>query len=114
MWRGAALDVEGSTISGGVRVSAGAGMRVCASRTRGSISVGGARGFVLIGDSGDDGCLPNTVGGSLRLAGNTHGLEVIGNAVRGGLRASRNSGRGAFPSDRAPEVSGNRRLRTSR
>ncbi len=99
------MDLENSTVTSLVTNRPGS-VRVCAGTLNGSAVVSGATGFVLIGDSGDDGCKPNTIRGVLILANNTHGLEAIGNHVSFVLAAG-NSGAGAFPEDNAPEVSGN-------
>jgi hypothetical protein len=104
--RGGALDVEGSTIAS-LSTSSATAVRLCASTVKGSVSVNGSTGFVLIGDSGDDACGPNSIGGSLTLQHNTHGVEAIGNHVVGAVTTSGNSGTGAFPEDSASEVSGN-------
>jgi len=106
--RGGSLDVENSTFAALV-ADGSAALRVCASIAKGSVNVSNATGFVLIGDSGDDGCAPNTIGGSLHMENNAHGLEAIGNHVRGGVVDTGNSGAGPFPEDSGPEVSGNGR-----
>nr|MDQ6948061.1 hypothetical protein [Actinomycetota bacterium] len=103
---GGFLDVEHSTIASLVATRPAA-LRVCASTLRGSLSVTGATVFVLVGDRGEDGCRPNTIGGSLVLTGNTGGLEAIGNHVAGAVVNIGNSGAGAFPEDNSPEVSDN-------
>ncbi|MDQ6614735.1 MAG: Ig-like domain-containing protein, partial [Actinomycetota bacterium] len=104
---GATLDVENSTITGSITAVKPSTFRLCGSTIRGAVSVTGATGFVLIGDPGDDGCATNSIGGSLTLLNNTHGLEVIGNHVAGVLVVSGNSGKGPYPEDTAPEISGN-------
>ncbi len=82
-------------------------MQICGTEVGGSVFVSGAKGFVLIGDPGDDGCAINRIGGSLILMSNHHGLDAIGNHVARTVFASGNSGAGPFPEDTAPEVSGN-------
>jgi hypothetical protein len=76
---GGALDVEDTTIVGSVTASGPTGVRICGAIVAGSVTVTGATGFVQIGDSGDDACAPNTIGGTLSLLDNTAGLEAIGN-----------------------------------
>ncbi|MDP9074825.1 MAG: hypothetical protein M3N98_11755 [Actinomycetota bacterium] len=101
---GGSLDVENSIITGSITASSPGALRVCVSTIGGSINVAGAAGFVLIGDSGDDGCAPNTIGGSVTLSDNHHGVEMIGNSVAGAILATGNSGAGPFPEDVAPEI----------
>jgi hypothetical protein len=104
---GAELDIEDSTIAGPFTASWSGALRICGSNIHGSLSVNGASNIVLLGDQSDDGCAPNTIGGSLILQNNHFGLEVIGNKVTGAIAISGNSGTGAFPEDSAPEISGN-------
>jgi hypothetical protein len=106
---GGALDVENSGIAGAVIAQNPSAIRVCASAVNGALSVSRATGFVLIGDNGDDGCAPNTIAGALIVRNNTHGLEVIGNRIRGAVIISGDSGNGAFPEDISPEVADNGR-----
>ena len=103
---GGAVDVESSSIAS-LSASGASALRLCASTVKGSVTVNGAQGFVLIGDSTDDACPINTIGGSLTLQNNTHGVEAIGNHVAGAVNTSGNSGTGAFPEDSAPDISGN-------
>ena len=105
--RGGGLSVENSTISGSVTAYSPRVFRMCGSTTGGSVSVSGATGFVMVGDPGDDACASNTIGGALILQNNHHGLDAIGNTVKGAVTVSGNSGVGPFPSDTGPEVSGN-------
>ncbi|MDQ1442512.1 MAG: hypothetical protein QOG97_2740, partial [Acidimicrobiaceae bacterium] len=104
---GVALDVENSTITGATTVNKGSAARICGSRTAG-VGISESKGFVLVGDSGDDGCAVNTIGGTLSLTGNINGVEAIGNHVSGSIIVTGNSGAGPFPEDTAPDVSGNR------
>jgi virginiamycin B lyase len=107
--RGAAVDIESSSIVGPISATAPSGLRICATAVSGSVTVGSATGFVLVGDSGDDGCASNTIGGSLILVRNTHGVDAIGNHVAGAVSATANAGAGPFSEDIAPEISGNSR-----
>jgi hypothetical protein len=105
--KGAVLDLEGATISASIIASGPGTVRLCGTTIAGSLSINGATGFVLIGDTGDDACAANTISGSLTLQNNTGGVEVIGNHVGGRVTASGNSGTGPFPDDTGPDVSGN-------
>lgn len=103
---GASLAVERSTISGSVSANNHPfAVQMCGSTVRGSVSVRGALGLVIIGDPGDANCASNTIGGSLVLDTNLHGVEAIGNTV-GSLVASGNSGPGPYPGD-VTTISGN-------
>lgn len=104
---GGSLDLEGSTVAGALLASSPGSVRVCASRVQGQFVVSGARGFVLIGDSGDDGCGPNVVGRDLMVENDHHGVEIIDNHVAGAVAVTDHSGAGPFPEDSVPEVSGN-------
>ncbi len=104
--RGAALDLEGVTVTGSVNANGASLVRICGS-TMNSLTVNGSTGFVLVGDPGDDNCTSNTIKGSLTLINNTGGLDAIGNHVAGAITITGNSGTGPFPSDTGPEVSGN-------
>jgi len=104
---GAALDVENSTIGGGVNGNDPGALRVCSTTMTGGLVVSGSTGFVLVGDGGDDACNPNTIGGTLNLQNNKGGLEAIGNHVNGTVIITGNSGTGAFPEDSAPDFSAN-------
>ncbi|MGH9125938.1 MAG: beta strand repeat-containing protein, partial [Acidimicrobiales bacterium] len=103
---GSTLDLEGVTVVGSVNVSGGGAIRICGSTIGGSVTVTGDTSFVLIGDAAD-GCAPNSIGGSLTLVSNRHGVQAIGNTVKGAVNASGNSGAGPFPDDTAPNISGN-------
>ncbi|MGH9126320.1 MAG: beta strand repeat-containing protein [Acidimicrobiales bacterium] len=103
---GSSLDLEGVTVVGSVNVSGGGAIRICGSTIGGSVTVTGDTSFVVIGDAAD-GCAANTIGGSLTLLSNHHGVQVIGNTVKGAVTASGNSGAGPFPDDTAAHISGN-------
>jgi hypothetical protein len=99
---GTALDVENSTISGGLKADSAAAVRVCGSTIGSSVTVTSARAFVLIGDSDDDGCAHNSIGGNLILQDNANGIDAVANQVAGAVIASRNSGAG--PDGTGPEI----------
>lgn len=103
---GIALDIEDSTITGVISIKRSSAVRMCGSHGAG-VSIAGSRGFVLVGDGGDDACAVNTIDGGLSLTGNTHGVEAIGNHVSGAIVVVGNSGAGPLPEDTAPDVSGN-------
>jgi hypothetical protein len=107
--KGTSLAVINSTIGGSISAPNRANaIEVCGSRfIGGSITIMNAQGMVIVGDPGDVNCAGNTVGGTLVLRNNTHGVEAIGNTV-GGLVSSGNSGPGPFPRDTS-SVRGNHR-----
>jgi len=101
---GGTLDVEDSTVNGSLFLGPGQ-LRMCGNAIHGSVVESGSSAFVLVGDSGDDHCAPNSIGGSLILRDNHHGVEAVGNRVSGSVVSSNNSGTGPFPEDNAPEIS---------
>jgi len=103
--KGAALDIESSSIRGAIVADGASAIRICASSVV-SVTILNSTGPVVIGDAAD-GCAPNTVAGAITITGNTHGVQVIGNTVAGAVVASGNSGSGPFPDDTAPNISGN-------
>jgi hypothetical protein len=96
---GASIDVEGSTIRGGISADGGGGtIRICATTTTGAVSAQRMTGLVIVGDPGDAACQPNRIGGSLVLQNNTGGVEAINNTVAR-LVVANNSGPGPYPGD---------------
>jgi hypothetical protein len=95
---GRSLDIESSTIDGGVHaINAPGPFRLCSSTISGPVIVQGSSGFVLIGDSRDDRCPANTIRGPSPLNSNTYGLEVLGDHIGGPTRSLGNAGAGPFP-----------------
>lgn len=105
---GGSLDVENSSISGSIYADKAGPIRICGSRASGGVTVTNASSWVLVGDPAD-GCLPNTIGGSLTLLHNHHGVQVINNTVTGAVTATDNAGTGPFPNDTTPRITGNHR-----
>ena len=103
---GGSVSIENSTI-GSLSSNGAVTVKMCKSTSAGSVSVTNSTGFVLIGDTGDDSCSPNTINGSLSLRNNTGGLDAVDNKVSGGILITGNSGSGPFGDDTSPEVSGN-------
>jgi PKD repeat protein len=104
---GGALDIESASVSGAVNGDAGVGViRICASAIGGTVDIGGSGGLVLVGDSGDAACAPNSIGGALVLKDNANGVEAIDNTVVGAIDAGGNSGQGPYPGD-PTTISGN-------
>jgi hypothetical protein len=104
--QGAALDLEGSSVSGAITTSGASFVRICQTSAA-SVAIAGSTGSVLVGDSGDDGCAPNTMAGWLTLMNNTRGVDAIGNHVGGAVVAIGNSGSGPLPEDTSPDITGN-------
>jgi hypothetical protein len=105
---GGAIDIENSTLHGSPTADGATALRMCNTTVSGGAMITKSTGFVLIGDSGDDACAPNSFAGSVTVTRNKGGLEVIGNHINGALTATANTGAGAFPEDVAPEISGNK------
>jgi len=101
---GTAAILRDAHVNGSVTVQPGGALDIENSTIVGSLGATGPSGFVLVGDSGDDGCAPDSIGGSLILSGNSGGLEAIGNQVGGTVTNVNNSGAGAFAEDTSPEV----------
>lgn len=104
---GTSLAVVNSTVHGSINAPSQAGhIEVCGSTlVGGSVTVGNAAGLVIVGDPGDANCAVNTIGGTLSLENNTHGVEAIGNTVAN-LVVFGNSGPGPYPGD-VTTISGN-------
>ncbi len=107
--RGTSLAVENSTVTGAITANGPDAFQLCGSSTGGAVTVSGATGLVIIGDPGDAACAPNTIGGALNARNDTHGVEIIGNTIRGPLVTSNDSGPGPFPGD-VTTISGNTTL----
>ena len=105
---GGRLDVESSTINGALTANKSAALRVCGTTIISSVTVIDATGFVVVGDPAD-GCATNTIGGALVVEHNHHGVQVIGNHVRGAVVANDNTGTGPFPTNTTAMISGNGR-----
>lgn len=103
---GGRLEVESSTMNGALSADHSAALRICGSTVAGSVTVINATGFVLIGDPAE-GCAVNTIGGSLVVEHNHHGVQIIGNHVNGAVVAYDNTGSGPFPADTSSRVSDN-------
>lgn len=89
--KGAALDLERSTVKGSISANAPAGIRICGSTT-GAIAVSGATGAVVIGDPrGINLCAANKISSGITVANNIGPVVVVGNTVPG-VTAANNTG----------------------
>ncbi|MEU4116797.1 Ig-like domain-containing protein [Kitasatospora sp. NPDC028055] len=104
---GGALFIGDSTVFGGVHSENGTLFGMCGSSTTGTVEVGRASGFVLVGDPGDDGCTGNRVNGSVHLDDNHAGAELIANRIGGSVEVNGTTGTGPFPEDSRAEIEGN-------
>jgi uncharacterized repeat protein (TIGR01451 family) len=105
---GTTVFISNSTVNGGISASSPAAFSLCNSSVQ-SVNVSGATGFVLVGDSSDDGCGGNSIHGGLTLTNNHGGVEVSDNVITGTVSLTNNSGAGPFlPDDAAPEVENNK------
>ncbi|MFI6151803.1 Ig-like domain repeat protein [Kitasatospora sp. NPDC051170] len=104
---GGALFIGHSTVHGSVMSSHGTQFGMCGSSATGSLTVDHASGFVVIGDPGDDGCPGNHVNGSVHLANNHAGAELIANHIGGTATVDGTTGTGPFPEDTRAEIEAN-------
>jgi hypothetical protein len=108
---GAALDVEGATISGALSAKEATLLRICAANVAGSLKAVGGSGSVVIGE-GDAECASSNIHGpatikankagvlidenvfysSLKVIGNEGGTTVIGNTIAGEFVVKSNTG----------------------
>jgi len=105
--KGVSALIMNSHVGGTIAGKTAAAIAICGTTTGGAVNISYARGFVLIGDPGDDGCAPNTIGGSVNLMRNRGGVEMAQNTVFGSLTARSNRGTGPFLEDTAPEFENN-------
>lgn len=87
--KGAGLDVESSTVQGGIAAHGAGLLQVCGSKT-GSINASGASGATIIGDPAD-GCAANKISGGLVAANNTGGGTIVNNAISGSWTITNNT-----------------------
>ena len=104
---GKQVDIENSTLSGGLAANRSGAIRMCGSTIGVSVTITGATRLINAGDPGVNACTPNTITGTFILTGNTGGLDAIGNHITGITIINGNSGPGAFPGDNTPRISGN-------
>jgi hypothetical protein len=104
---GGALDLEGATISGSLRATGAAAVRLCGSSLS-NVSISGTTGLVLIGgDAATGPCAGNLISGAVSLTGNGGGVEFNSNTVTGSLVITGNTG-SLPPPDAGPvHVTGN-------
>jgi hypothetical protein len=104
---GGALDIGGATISGSLRSTGAAAVRLCGSSLS-NVWVSGTTGLVLIGgDAATGPCAGNVLGGAVSLTGNSGGVEFNSNTVTGALVITGNTG-SLPPPDAGPvHVTGN-------
>ena len=104
---GASVVVLNSTIKDNVVVDRSNAFSMCGSKATSSVTVTGARGFVLIGGPTDHGCAPNTINGDLSVADSRAGVYIEGNKIGGKVTVKGNSGLGGLPGDTAPRIKAN-------
>jgi hypothetical protein len=85
---GGSLDIEGASTKG-IKASKAGVLRICGATVATLKAVGGT-GPVTIGDS--EGCSPNTISKGVTLSGNTDGVSLVGNTVKGNAKVTGNSG----------------------
>ena len=87
---GGALDIEGATLSGPLKASGAALLRICGASVAGPVNASNGSGPVVIGE-GTGGCSASTFYGRL-LEGNTAGVSIDGNVFEGSLKVTGNAG----------------------
>jgi uncharacterized repeat protein (TIGR01451 family) len=107
---GGALVLTNSSVSGGIISTGATAVTICGSTVTGSVSVTGTTGQVRLGgDAGDPvPCAGNTFRSSVKLQGNTGGVELTGNTIGGAVIVENNSGAAVGTEDEAVEVEANR------
>jgi lysophospholipase L1-like esterase len=87
---GGALDIEGATVSGSLKSTGAALLRVCGANA-GKLTVTNSTGSVVIGE-GKEACSSSTFGGAATIKGNTAGVLVDGNTFGSFLKVLNNNG----------------------
>ncbi len=88
---GGALDVEGATLSGSLKASGAALLRVCSASIAGGATVKSASGSVVLGE-GTAGCAASTFAKTVTVKGNAAGVSIDGNAFGISLSVKENAG----------------------
>jgi hypothetical protein len=87
---GGSLDVEGASTAA-IKSNGAVVMRICAASISAAVRIVGSSGPVVIGE-GNGGCSSNTFATGVTLQGNTGGVLVDKNLVKGSLKDSGGSG----------------------
>jgi hypothetical protein len=96
---GASVAVVNSQAPKGSLTAKGAAeVMVCGSTTGASVNISYSTGLVVVGDSGKLMCAANSVGSSLSLQNNTHGVRALHNTV-GNVITKSNSGLDPYGED---------------
>jgi hypothetical protein len=88
---GGALDIEGATLSGALKSTGAALLRVCGASIAGAVKAKGGSGSVVIGE-GTAECAANSISGATIISGNMAGVLVDGNAFGSSLKVTGNAG----------------------
>ncbi len=89
---GAVVSVASSRLAGPLSASDPGSLAVCGSTVSGPVSVSGATGLVLLGGTAGSPCGQDAISGPVTLSGNTGGLTLTGNTISGPASISGNSG----------------------
>lgn len=90
---GAMVSIQGSTLGGPLSADDPAGLAVCGSTVSGPVSVTGASGPVLLGGANGKSCTADTVTGLVTLTGNTGGVTLSAATISGPAHVAANRGR---------------------
>ena len=89
---GAVVSITGSALRGPLSATGPASLAVCGSTISGPASVSNAAGLVLLGGTSGSPCGKDAIGGPVTLAGNTGGVVLAGNTISGPASITANSG----------------------
>jgi Tol biopolymer transport system component len=89
---GAVVSVQGSTLRGPLTATGAASLAVCGSAVSGPASVSGATGPVLLGGASGSPCAVDTISGPVTLSGDAGGVTLAGATVSGPATVSGNGG----------------------
>ncbi len=90
---GAVVSIQASTLGGPLSADSPARLAVCGSTVSGPASATGAAGLVLLGGANGTSCTADTVTGQVTLTGDVGGVTLGGATISGPARVARNGGR---------------------
>jgi hypothetical protein len=87
---GGSLDVEGASLSGGVKGKDANVVRICGAGVAGAVSLVGGSGAVQLGGT-SDGCSPDTFNGNVTVKSTSAAVSIEGNTVAASVKAESNT-----------------------
>jgi X-Pro dipeptidyl-peptidase (S15 family) len=88
---GGALDIEGATLSGHLKASKAALLRICSAHIAGAVKLNASSGSVVIGE-GTSECAANTFTGAVSVRAASAGVSIDGNVFDSSLTVTGNAG----------------------